>query len=68
MESTTAGMKVKCAKCGDVIQSKHHHDFVTCKCGAVSVDGGSSYLRLLGNMEDILREDGTPFIQDIFRD
>jgi hypothetical protein len=23
----------------------HRHDFVTCKCGRVSVDGGKDYLK-----------------------
>lgn len=36
---------IKCKKCGDIIESKHVHDYVTCKCGAVSVDGGHEYLR-----------------------
>lgn len=36
---------IKCNSCGDTIRSKNRHDFVTCKCGAVSVDGGSWYLR-----------------------
>ena len=36
---------IKCNYCGDVIVSKHTHDFVTCKCGKVSVDGGNEYLR-----------------------
>ena len=31
--------------CGDVIESKHVHDFVTCSCGTVSCDGGLSYAR-----------------------
>lgn len=37
--------KIRCNKCGDIIESKSVHDFVTCKCGAVSVDGGHNYLR-----------------------
>lgn len=37
--------KIKCNHCGEVIESKSRHDFVTCKCGAVSVDGGKEYLR-----------------------
>lgn len=45
--------RVKCKKCGDIIESKYRHDFVTCKCGAVSVDGGKDYLRRSGNPEDI---------------
>lgn len=35
----------RCRKCGDVIESKHRHDFVYCKCGAIAVDGGKDYLR-----------------------
>lgn len=35
----------RCKKCGDVIESKHRHDFVTCSCGALSVDGGKDYLK-----------------------
>ena len=35
----------KCKLCGEVIESKHVHDFVQCKCGACAVDGGHDYLR-----------------------
>lgn len=41
---------VICAKCDDFIVSKHRHDFVTCKCGAISVDGGQEYLRRVGDL------------------
>jgi len=34
-----------CGKCNERICSTHRHDFVTCKCGNVSVDGGSWYIR-----------------------
>lgn len=44
--------KIKCKKCGDIIESKSVHDFVTCKCGAVSVDGGHNYIRRCGSQED----------------
>lgn len=37
--------EAKCLKCGDIIFSRHTHDFVTCSCGNVSVDGGLSYLK-----------------------
>lgn len=36
---------IKCNHCGDVIESKHGHDFKTCSCGTVSVDGGKMYCR-----------------------
>ena len=35
----------KCLKCGDKIVSKHKHDYITCSCGNVSVDGGLDYCR-----------------------
>ena len=40
---------VTCLACGDFIVSKHRHDFVTCTCGAISVDGGQEYLRRVGD-------------------
>ena len=36
----------KCNKCGDVIESLSRHDFKTCSCGAISVDGGHDYIHL----------------------
>lgn len=44
--------KVRCKKCGDIIESETRHDFVVCKCGAVAVDGGHDYLKRVGNRED----------------
>jgi hypothetical protein len=41
---------VRCTKCGDVIRSKNRHDFVTCKCNSISVDGGSWYAKRVGDM------------------
>ena len=35
----------RCNHCGDVIESTYRHDFKTCSCGHVSVDGGHDYLR-----------------------
>lgn len=34
---------IRCNQCGDEIESTNRHDMATCSCGAVSVDGGSSY-------------------------
>jgi hypothetical protein len=39
---------LKCPKCGDVIYSRAHHDFHSCTCGAVSIDGGFDYTRYMG--------------------
>ena len=44
--------RARCKKCGDIIESKYRHDFVTCTCGAVSVDGGKDYFRRVGYPED----------------
>lgn len=40
----------ECGECGDVIESRHRHDFVWCSCGNLAVDGGLDYAkRLFGN-------------------
>lgn len=36
---------IQCKYCGEIIESKTVHDFVTCSCGKCSVDGGKEYLR-----------------------
>lgn len=41
--------KIKCKKCGDVIESKSTNDLKRCSCGAVAVDDGKEYLKRLGN-------------------
>jgi len=38
----------RCLICNTIIESKHRHDFVWCKCGAVAVDGGNDYLKRVG--------------------
>lgn len=40
--------KAMCASCGDVMESKHRHDFVKCKCGKSFLDGGDDYIRAGG--------------------
>lgn len=49
--------RARCLVCKDVIESRTVHDFVTCRCGAVSVDGGKAYLKRsaanLGNFEEL---------------
>lgn len=44
--------KIRCKKCGDIIESKSVHDYKECQCGAVAVDGGLYYLRRCGFCED----------------
>lgn len=37
--------KAMCDNCHEVVRSKHGHDFVTCSCGNLSVDGGMDYCK-----------------------
>ena len=50
--SKTIHNRIKCLKCGDIIESEYRHDFKTCSCGACAVDGGRDYLRRCGNPDD----------------
>lgn len=34
----------QCLLCNEIIESKSLHDFVTCSCGNLSVDGGHDYI------------------------
>ena len=36
---------IRCNHCGVVIESTYRHDYRTCRCGCVFVDGGYDYLR-----------------------
>lgn len=40
-----------CLLCNTEIESKYHHHFHSCPCGALSVDGGQDYLRRLGDLD-----------------
>jgi hypothetical protein len=47
--------KAQCKLCGDIIESKSGHDFKTCKCGEISVDGGRQYIRRAAkNLDNIV--------------
>lgn len=38
--------RARCKQCNDIIESKHTHDYMTCKCGIIwTVDGGPDYRR-----------------------
>lgn len=37
--------KAMCDNCHKVVRSVHTHDYVSCKCGNLSVDGGLSYCK-----------------------
>lgn len=44
--------KIKCKKCGNIIESKTTNDLKRCSCGAVAVDGGKEYLKRICNDEE----------------
>lgn len=52
MKSILLVNRARCKRCGDVIESTSVHDFVTCSCGAIFVDGGNEYARRGGFPED----------------
>ena len=41
--------KIKCKKCGDIIESKSINDYKRCSCWAVAIDGDTEYLKRIGN-------------------
>ena len=44
----------QCRLCGETIESTHRHDFRSCSCKAIFVDGGHDYLRRGWNPQDII--------------
>lgn len=47
--------RAQCRKCLDIIESKYRHNFVICKCGAISVDSGKDYLKRSGmELDDVI--------------
>lgn len=54
--------KAKCLICGETIESKTRHDFVTCGCGNLHVDGGKDYLKRgfskPDSYQELSKEDG----------
>lgn len=43
---------IRCNHCGDVIESKYTHDYKSCSCRNVAVDGGHDYLRRCAESHD----------------
>lgn len=37
--------RAKCKLCQSIIESFHRHDYVSCACGEIAVDGGNDYFR-----------------------
>ena len=45
-------MKIKCKKCGEVIEGDKKGTYITCKCKAIAIDETIYYCRINGNLED----------------
>lgn len=43
---------VRCNKCGSYISMDTRYEYIKCACGAVAVDGGEYYTRIIGNSEN----------------
>lgn len=55
--------KAQCLRCGDIIESKHRHDFVWCSCrdengepNGIAVDGGRDYLKRMVMDKALLKD------------
>lgn len=46
----------QCLLCGDIVESKHRHDFRRCSCGNIFVDGGREYVRRGAERWDMMRD------------
>lgn len=50
--------RAKCKLCQDIIESLSQHDFVSCSCGEISIDGGTAYYRVsVKDFKNFLRVD-----------
>lgn len=45
-------MKIKCKKCGEVIEGDKKGTYITCKCKTIAIDETPYYVRINGNIED----------------
>lgn len=45
-------MKIKCKKCGEIIEGDKKGTYITCKCKAVAIDETPYYWRINGDQED----------------
>lgn len=43
---------IKCLKCGSYISVNTGYDYIPCACGAIAVDGGSEYVRVVGEKDN----------------
>lgn len=60
---------IKCNKCGDTVYSRARHDFRSCTCEAVAIDGGRDYTKVSGSEFTFVELDlGDITASDIYND
>jgi len=61
---------IQCPKCKDIIYSRSRHDFRTCSCGDVSIDGGFDYTKIsfISVKPDIILIDVDATKEELFND
>ena len=42
---------IVCPKCGDTIFSRTRHDYRSCSCGNLAIDGGFDYIKICGDID-----------------
>lgn len=56
----------RCLECGDTVESKSRHDFRSCRCGGIFVDGGLDYVRRgfrdINKIEDLSEYEVDPIV------
>lgn len=45
-------MKIRCKKCGEVIEGDKKGTYITCKCKKIAIDETPYYWRIIANKED----------------
>lgn len=48
---------VKCPFCLDIVYSRTRHDFRSCSCNSLSIDGGRQYTKISSNNSNLLKLD-----------
>ena len=46
VKEQTEVASIQCKNCKDIIYSRDHHDFRSCSCRDVSIDGGFNYVKI----------------------
>lgn len=44
--------KIKCNKCGDIIEGDKKGTYIKCSCKTIAIDETEYYYRIIGNLED----------------